>query len=69
MGFVGVEDFKYLLLVSLAVFDHFLPRQGLAGDIFAGGVADHAGEIANQENGLVAQVLKLFQFVQQDGMA
>ena len=43
--------------------------QRLAGHVLPGGVADHSGEIADQEDHLVAQHLELAQFVDQHGVA
>ena len=58
-----VEDLEDLLGIGLRVgLDLFL-GQGLARHVLAGGVADHAGEIADQEGHLVAQVLELAHLV------
>ena len=46
-----------------------LARQRLAGDVLAGRVADHPGEVADQEDHLVPQVLELPHLVEQHGMA
>jgi hypothetical protein len=48
---------------------HVLAGERLAGDVLAGRVADHAGEVADQEDHLMAQILELAHLVQQHGMA
>jgi len=44
-------------------------RERFARGVLAAGIADHAGEIANQENHLVAEVLELAHLVEQHGVA
>ena len=62
---LGVEDLKYLLLVGLGVLQHLVATQRLAGGVLARGITDHAGEITDQEQDLVAKVLELPQLVDQ----
>ena len=54
LGFFWVKNLIDLLLVGLAVFNDFFPRQGLSRHVFAGGVADHPGEVPNQKDCLMA---------------
>ena len=63
-----IENLVYLLLVGLRVLGdlflrEMLPRLGLAR-----GIADHAGEIADQKGHLVAQFLELAHLVQEHGV-
>ncbi len=62
-GLVRVEDLEHLLLVGLGVLLHLLAGQRLAGFILAGRVADHAGEVPDQEDCLVSCLLVGTQFV------
>jgi len=50
-------------------FDDFVARQRFAGGILAGGVTDHAGEVADEEYGLVPQILELPKLVEEHRMA
>ncbi|EXI68447.1 MAG: hypothetical protein AW08_01229 [Candidatus Accumulibacter adjunctus] len=64
-----VEDLEYLFLVGLRIVQDLLARQRWAGDVLAGRVADHAGEVADQEHDVVAEVLEVSQLVDQYGMS
>ena len=68
-GLVAVQDLEHLVGVGRGVGLDVLARERLAGDVLAGGVADHPGEVADQEDHLVAEVLELPQLVEQHGMA
>lgn len=63
-----IENLENLRLVALRVLDYFVPGQRRAGGALAGGIADHPGEITDQEQHLVAQILKLPQLVDQHRM-
>ncbi len=65
----AVEDFVDLLEIGFGVGVHLLARQRRARFGLAGGIADHRGEIADQENRGVAHFLKMFQLAQHDGVA
>jgi hypothetical protein len=67
--FCGVEDLEHLGAVGVGVFQDLLARQRRAGRVLAAGVADHAGEVADQEHHVVAEVLEVAQLVDQHGMA
>ena len=68
-GFFAVEDFVDLREIGLRVGVHLLASERRARFGLAGGIADHRGEIADQENGGVAQILKMLQLAQHDGVA
>lgn len=68
-GFFFIEDFESLFLVGGGVRE-----DGIAGELRAGGgasarVADHGGEVADDEDGVVAEVLELAEFGEADGVA
>ena len=69
LGLLRIEDLEDLRLVGFGV-----ALDGLAGhrrtrDVAAGGVADHAGHVADQEDDGVAEVLKVLHLAQQHGVA
>ncbi len=68
-GLGRVEHFEHLVAITLRIGKHLLTRQRRAGGVLAGGVADHAGEVADQEQGVVPQVLQLAHLVEQHGVA
>ena len=68
-GLFGVQDLEDLVLVGPGVGLHFLRGQARAGGVLAGGVADHPGEIADQEDGRVPQLLELAHLVDEHGVA
>ena len=67
-GLFRMQNLENLLLVGFGVLDHLVAGKRLAGHILARGVADHAGEITDQEHRLMAQFLELLHFVEQHGM-
>ncbi|MCY1416064.1 hypothetical protein D9M71_315650 [compost metagenome] len=67
-GFCRVQNLEHLSLVGLGVLQHLLASQWRAGGILATGVADHPGEVADQEDDLMPQLLELAQLVDQDSM-
>ena len=69
LGLFAIQHLEHLVGVGAGIGLHVFARQRLAGGILATGVADHAGEVADQENDLMPQVLELAHLVQQDGMA
>ena len=60
---------KTWLLVGLGVFQHLLAGERLPGHRPAGGVADHAGEVADQEHHGVAHVLEMLHLAEQHRVA
>jgi hypothetical protein len=67
-GAFAVEYFVYLGCVGFRVCQHVLAREWLARHVLAARIADHAGEIADQKNDLMSQILKLAHLVEQDGV-
>jgi hypothetical protein len=55
-----------LCLVGLRVGLDFLRRQRRPGGVLSGRVTDHAGEIADQEHDVVAELLKLAHLVDEN---
>jgi hypothetical protein len=68
-GLLRIQDVEDLLLVGPGVLQHLLPGERLAGGALAGGVPDHPGEVTDQEQDLVAEVLELAELVDQDRVA
>ena len=64
-GLLAIEHFVYLRRVGFRVREHVVARKRLARDVLATRVADHAGEIADQKNHLMAEILKLAHLVEQ----
>ena len=58
----GIKNLKRLLAISLRVCNHFLMRQVRPRHGPAARVANHSGEIADDQNRLVPEILKLSQF-------
>ena len=69
LGALTIKHLEDLLGIRLRIGQHILASQRLAGDVLAGGVTDHAGEVANQEDDLMPQILELAHFVEQHGVA
>ena len=65
----GIEDFESLRLEAFGVAHDLVVRKLRARFRAAGGVADHRGEVADDEDGLVAEILKLPELLQRDGEA
>jgi hypothetical protein len=66
---VLVEDLPDLPLVGGGVGDDLVFGERRAGGVLAGGVADAGGEVADEEDDLVAELLELPQLVDDDGVA
>ena len=64
LGFGRVQHQRGLLVISLGVGLDLLAGQRRAGAVAARRVANHGGEVADQENHLVPQVLQLAHFVE-----
>src|SRR5690606_15078 len=52
----------------LGVLQHLLAGQRRTGGALAAGVADHPGEVSDEEDHLMAEVLELAQLINEDGM-
>ena len=67
-GFAGVENLEDLSLIGRGIVPHLFFGQGFTGFGYAGRISDHPGEITDQEDDLVAEILKVLQFMDQDRM-
>src|SRR6202042_3493202 len=67
--FLRVQNFENLRLVSFGILLDLFARKRRPGHGAAGGVADHAREVADQKDGCVAKVLKVLQLPQDHGMS
>ena len=67
--FLGVEHEAGLLEVGLGIGRDVFGGEGRTGGIAAGGVSDERREVADQEDDLVAKVLKLTQLVEHHRVA
>lgn len=65
----GVEDFAGLGDVGFGVGTDILGAEHFSRFGAAGGVADAGGEVADDEDGLVAEVLELAELAEDDGVA
>src|SRR5215831_10287397 len=62
--FVRIENLEYLRFVSFRVMLDLLAAEGRARCGAASGIADHASEVADQENCGVPEVLEVLEFAQ-----
>ena len=69
LGLVAVEDAEDLVGVGFRVFVDLLAGQRLAGDVAAGGIADERGEVADEEDDLVAEILEVLELAHEHGVA
>src|ERR1039458_3008232 len=60
------ENSENLHLVSLGILGNLLPRQRRPRRRPPRRIADHPGEIADQEDNRVSEILKMFELAQQD---
>ena len=68
-GGLAIENLEHLLAIGIRVALDLVARQGLSRLGSSGGIADHRGEIADQENHGVSRVLKVAQFLEHHAMA
>ncbi|MNT02548.1 hypothetical protein D3C72_1370500 [compost metagenome] len=68
LGAFRIQHQAGLREVSLRVLFDLFFRQRRARDVAAGRIADHRGEIADQEDDLMAQILQLTHLVENDGV-
>ena len=68
LGFFRVEHQRGLLVISFSVFFDLLWCERRTGTVAARRVANQTGEVADQENDLVPQILQLAHFVEHHGM-
>ena len=67
--FCAIENFVHLRHVSFGVAHDLFAGERRARGGAPGRVADHAGEVADQKNDGVAEVLKMFELAQEHGVA
>ncbi len=63
LGFFRIQHLEYLVAIGLCVFHHLLTRQGRTRGIFAARVADHPGEVTDQKQRVMAEILQLAHLV------
>ena len=68
VGLLRVEDLERLLAVGLRVLQDLLARQRRPRLVLAGGIADHAREVADEELHPVAELLEVAQLVDHHGV-
>ncbi len=68
-GAVGVQHQAGLGVVGLGVFADLLGRERRAGGVAAAGIADLGGEVADQEDHRMAEILQLAHLVQHHRVA
>ena len=68
LGRVHVQHQANLLEVSLRIGVDLLAAQGRAGAVAPGGIANCGGEVADERNNGMTQILKLAHFVQDHGV-
>ncbi|KPX14621.1 Adenosylhomocysteinase [Pseudomonas syringae pv. delphinii] len=66
LGLGRIENFEDLRLVGFGVIENLLAGERRTRGAFAARVADHAGEVTDQEDDLMSQILKLAQLVYKD---
>src|SRR5262245_19946409 len=64
----GVQYLVYLRCIRLGISQHVISREGLAGFGFPSWVTDHPGKIADDQDHVMAEFLKLPQLMQDDGV-
>src|SRR5438270_8376873 len=65
-GFFRIQDLEHLRLVSLGILLDLFTRERRTRHRAPRRVADHPGEIADQEDDGVAEVLEMFQLADED---
>src|SRR6266550_6356739 len=62
LGAHWIENFERLFSISFGISQDFIVRQVGTGDRTTTRVANHPGEVADDEDGLVTEILKLPKF-------
>ncbi len=68
-GLFRIENFEHLAFVGFGIGEHLLFRQGRAGFGTAGRVADTAGEVSDEKDHGMPQLLKVAHLVHDHGMS
>src|SRR6516164_7292670 len=69
LGLVAVEDQEHLIGVGLCVRVQLFARERRARDVASRRIADHPGEVADQKDDVVPEVLELPELVELNGVA
>ena len=69
LGFLRIEDLENLSFVSLRVFEDLLVRQRRPRDLFPGRVPDHSREVADDEDDVMPELLKMLHLPDHDRVA
>ena len=69
LGAFAIEHLEHLFGIGLRIGLDVGARERLARHVLAGRIADHSGEVADQENHLMTEILELAHLVEQHGMA
>ncbi|MNM45771.1 hypothetical protein D3C81_566990 [compost metagenome] len=67
-GLRGIQDLERLLRIGEGVVLDGLFGERRAGAVLAGGIPHHGGEVADQQNDLVTQILEGLQLVEDHGV-
>ena len=65
-GLLAIQDFENLLLIGLGILMYLGLCQRRPGCALPGRISDHPGEVPDQEQHLMTEVLKLLELVDQD---
>ena len=68
-GLLRIQDLEHLGLDRFWRFRDLLARQRRPCGVLSGGIADHAGEVTDQKDDLMAEILELTHLVDQNRMA
>src|SRR5208337_5639526 len=68
-GFFGTENPENLRLVSLSVLRNLLASQRRPCRRASRRIADHPGEISDEKDHSVSEILKVFELAQQNGVS
>ncbi len=63
LGLGRIQNLEDLCFIGLGVVEHLLARKRGTGSTLAARIANHAGEVADQENHLMPEILELAQLV------
>ena len=69
LGFLRVEDLEHLPLVGPRVLVDLFMRQRGPGDLLPGGISDHPGEIADDEDDAMAELLEVLHLADHNRVA
>src|SRR5262245_29968496 len=67
--FFRIKNFEYLSFECFSILIYFFTGERLAGDGPSGWIAYHSGEITDQENNFMTEILEMFHFAQQNSVA